>query len=294
MTTARNSALWSTDAPVALGYSRRRTRVSLWMEKRGLSTRPQVEEESAALGLVLQPSIAELHIKQTGDVLMSLAEQETYTEHYGVPMGSHYDYWNDTTKRLHEIKFFAPFRREEFGEPGSGDVPKDVLAQVLHEFACWNAIHARGDLEAKGVEVSVLFGNFERVLFVVEPDKAAIDVLVQRLSAFWDLVVSGTPPEPKTNEDIRGLHPRDDGSEVEATNAIAQACKQLAQVKVGLAQLKDVQESYEVKIKQFMGGAQRLTDRGELLATWKHDKGRAGYTVAPQGPARQFRLKEQG
>lgn len=267
---ARKGAVWSTEAAAACGLSNHTTRAQLWAQKRGL-----VEQEEmpamplpARLGLACQEGVARLHIEDTGDTLMPLADVTLQAEVSGVPVGSHYDYWNKTLSRLHEIKFFALSRMSEFGEPGSDTVPMDVLLQCLHELIVWNNT-STGYGKAEACEVDVVFGNVQRAVFVVPYDLQAVDKLLQREAEFMALVQLDTPPEPQSTEDARRIWTRTDGSEVIADQTALRAHQALISVRKQIKAMESQEEEMALYLQKQMQAASVLkSPDGRVLATW--------------------------
>ena len=290
MSDDRSEAIWSTEAAAALGLSKYATPASLWMRKKGLLTTVPEITEAMQVGLAMQPAIARLYTERTGvplEDITALALRVTVSalplsSQSGVPLASHFDYRTSDSK-LVEVKNFAHSRRSEFGEAGCGDVPTDVLVQCLHQLCVYPQMNA--------VDNAVLFGGQRLEIFTIERDPAAIARLIEKLQAFWALVQGDVPPEPLSPEEARLLYPKDAGTAIEATDEIAKMAQHLAQTKEGLDQLEAVADSYKAKLQGFMGENALLTYQGAVLASWKLNNGRKGYTVADQPPARAFRLK---
>lgn len=265
----RTEAIWSTEASAALGLSSRKTPAQLWAEKRGLAQEAdQSDNIPARLGLACQRGVMQLHVEDTGDQLIPLDDVSLRREVSGVPVGSHYDAWNKTAKRLHEVKFFALHRLNEFGTPGSDVVPMDVLVQCLHEMLVWNADDT-GYGKAEACEINVVFGNVQRAIFVIPYDLAAIEKLVQREAEFWALVKSETPPIPQSPEDARRIWAKSDGSEKIASQQTMQACQALSGLKKQIKQLDAQAEEMELFVQRAMETASTLkSPEGRVLATW--------------------------
>lgn len=268
---ARKLALWSTEAAGALGLSARTTPAQLWAVKRGLmDPESGADNVSARLGLACQEGVARMHVEDSGDKLLPLADVALRRDVAGVPLGSHFDYWNATLKRLHEVKFFGIARRKEFGEPGSDTVPYDVLVQALHEMVVFNA-ESTGYPKAEGCEINVVFGNIERAVFFVPYDAEAIDKLLQREAEFWAKVTTGTPPEPTTPEDARRIWAKANGSEVIAQGQTLQAHAALMGIRRQLKLLEAQAEEMSLFVQRAMGEAAVLkSPDGSVLATWKN------------------------
>lgn len=266
----RSKSIWSTEAAAACGLSERTTPAQLWAQKRGL-----VETEEmpimplpARLGLACQDGVAKLHVEDTGATLMPLHDLALQAEVSGVPVGSHFDFWNKTARRLHEVKFFALSRMSEFGEPGSDTVPMDVLLQALHEMVLWNHT-STGYGQAEACEVNVVFGNVHRAVFVVPYDLAAVDKLLQEEAKFWALVQLETSPPPQSTEDARRIWARADGKEVIADQVTVRAHQALIGVRHQIKSLEAQEEAMELHIQTQMREASVLkSPDGKVLATW--------------------------
>lgn len=266
----RASAIWSTEAAAALGLSTRKTPAQLWAEKRGLAEEVPYDPSNtpARLGLACQRGVMQLHVEDTGNELVPLDEVALVREASGIPVGSHYDAWNKTLKRLHEVKFFALSRINEFGEPGSDVVPMDVLVQCLHEMLVWNA-DSTGYGKAEACEVNVVFGNVQRAVFVIPYDLVAIDKLVQREAEFWALVQTEKPPAPTSPEDARRIWAKADGSERIASPQTMQAHQALVGLKKQVKALEAQAEEMELFVQRAMETASVLkSPDGRVLATW--------------------------
>lgn len=269
-TTGREKAIWSTEAAAACGLSDRTTQAQLWAQKRGLVEAEEmpVMPLPARLGLACQDGVARLHVEDTSAELIPLHDLALQADVKGVPVGSHFDYWNKTERRLHEVKFFALSRMSEFGEPGSDTVPMDVLLQTLHEMVLWNNV-STGYEKAEACEVNVVFGNVSRAVFVVPYDLAAVDKLLQKEAEFMALVATDTPPAPVSTEDARRIWSKTDGSEVVADRTTLQVHQSLVGVKSQIKKLEAQQEELALYVQSQMRQASVLkSPEGKVLATW--------------------------
>ena len=275
----RSTALWSTEAAGALGLSKYATPVSIWMEKVGQHADIDPEDaddeddadeevtqtEEQSMGLMLQPVIARLYTQRTGQSLDDMEGVKIFSDAHPW-MASHFDYrLSDNRRKLVECKNFHSMRRKEFGDEGSDDVPMDCLVQCLHE-----GYIAKADV----VDLAVLFGGQKFEIFTVPVRQDAVDMLIDKLHAFWQHVEKREPPAPQTDEEVKALWQRDNGREVIATPEVERACAQLAQIKENLKAGKEAKESLDVLIKSAIGDAAALrsADRSRILATWKNSK----------------------
>jgi predicted phage-related endonuclease len=268
---ARNSAVWSTEAAAACGVSERTTQAELWARKMGMADEADISDAlPVRLGQVCEPGVVQLHIEDTGHDVQRLHRIEHFTEVAGFPMGSHYDALNKTTNMLHEVKFFGMARLKEFGAPGSDNVPMDILVQVLHEMAVWNA--CAPDRRVNGVEVDVVFGNVQRAVFVVPYDQGAIDMMYKREAEFWALCQTQTPPPPQSIDDCRRVFAATDGSVREASHEAMAAYEALISVRKQQGALEAQEAALKKWLMEYMGAAAVLEAGGRKLCTWNATK----------------------
>lgn len=268
----RRRAIWSTEAAASCGVSERLTPALLWAYKSGLTDELPVEGLPVRLGLACQDGVAAIHAEDTGDSLQRLDDIELIREVNGVPLGSHFDYLNKTKALLHEVKFFGIQRLKEFGAANSDSVPMDVLVQCLHQMLVWNADDT-GYGKVNGVEINVVFGNVERLTFVIPWDEEAIDKLMREEAAFWALVQSETPPPPRNLDDARRIFARADGSAVPASREALAACQALGGLKKQVKALEAQAEAVQLMVCREMGLASTLLGPdGRPVATWGASK----------------------
>jgi predicted phage-related endonuclease len=271
---ARKNGVFSTDAAAALGMSKYGSPVSVWMEKIGIDhdidteseeidEKKHEQSEEMSMGLIMQPVIGRLYEDRTGSRLRNLDGVTMFSDTVKF-MGSHFDFQVGNERRLVEAKNFNDIRKKEFGEPGTDDVPMDCLVQCLHEGFVFGA---------DSVDLAVLFGGQKFEIYTIPVNKEAVDILIEKLSAFWHLVETKEPPAPQTQEDLKALFKRDDGSEVVASPEVERACIALSQIKDGIKKNKDLEQNLSTFIKSAIGDHAVLRSQsGLILATWKNSK----------------------
>lgn len=258
----REGRIFSTDAAAALGVSKYRTPYQLWAEKIGLAPRDEEEEEKPwqIIGSAVEPAIATLYTRQTGRPVGLF--KETLTHELLPWMGSHFDYLADD--RLVEIKFFDPRRRAEFGEPGSADIPNDVLVQAIHEMVV-------SDMQR--CDVAVLFGNQAFEVFSVALEQKDADELIEREYQFMRYIIDREPPPPMSDDDLKAMFPRSVEETVTATDEIMQAVRERLILKDRIGELESALGATDMTIKAFMGdNAKLVAPDGSVLATWRSAK----------------------
>lgn len=87
---------------------------------------------------------------------------------------------------------------DEWGTPGTDEVPDRVNLQVHHQMLC------TGWTMAYVVVLRSLFGRLDESLYIVKRDERIISAIVKRGTQFWnEYTLTGTPPPDSEPGDIR-------------------------------------------------------------------------------------------
>jgi putative phage-type endonuclease len=261
----RAHGIGSSEAAAALGLSQWKTAYDLWLEKRGEAEEKETTEEMA-FGHLLEPVIARLYEAQHDEANV-IQVHDTYT-HPTLPWLMATPDYKVLPDIILECKNVNAFRKREFGEPGTDELPMDILIQALHQLAVMEPLH-----QVNRVDVGVLFGGNQYLEWVVHFDKAAVDRLVGRLGEFWQCVESGKPPVPQSLKDVRRMFARDVGRTVEASATVQIVVEHLRNVKAQIKELEETEESLLLTVQTHMGENSTLIDaNGQILCTWKATK----------------------
>jgi predicted phage-related endonuclease len=259
----RQAGIFATDAAPALGLSKYRSPVQVWMEKIGEPMPETEQSERMKMGHILQPVIGRLYEERNDTRLKDLTGVTLWSKAHPF-MGSHFDFVTEDNRTLVECKNFHPARMKEFGDDGSDDIPMDCLVQVVHECVVFGVTRA---------DLAVLFGGqtFRVYPITVSPD--TVDMICAREEKFWRQVVERVAPEPIDPEETRRLFPRDSGETKIAPAEIITIAQQLSQLKDNMKAADELKGQLEAKIQAAMGEASTLaTPAGTKLATWKLSK----------------------
>lgn len=258
----REGRIFSTDAAAAIGVSNYRTPYQLWAEKIGLVTHDEEDKPWQIIGSAVEPAIATLYTQRTGRGVDLFKVTLTHDAHPW--MGSHFDYISKTNDRLVEIKFFDPRRRAEFGDPGSADIPNDVLVQTIHEMVVSSIPLC---------DVAVLFGNQAFEVFSVALEQKDADELIEREYQFMRYIIEREPPPPMSDDDLKAMFPRSVEETITATEEIMQAVRESRMIGERMGGLAAAYEATNLAIKGFMGSnAKLVSPDGSVLATWRSAK----------------------
>jgi putative phage-type endonuclease len=164
--------------------------------------------------------------------------------------------------RLLECKTASVFSKNDWGEPGTDQVPPLYLVQC----AWYMAI-----TECEVADLAVLIGNNDFRVYCIKRDLELENLILEHAKRFWfDHVLGNTPPAPVNVQDVSLLFPKEaQGKSVEASDELIR-CIQTYQDGCNRSQvLNDECERLKLEILSFMGEAEKLIHSGKTLATWK-------------------------
>lgn len=267
---ARQNGIGGSDIGAILGVSPFKTPVDVFLAK----TAPNPEEEHNELfywGHALEAPIADRFARDHQvDVIRN------------VPINRHREHeWmvanvdgiiNDGERGILEIKTVSAFGGRDWGVEGSDEVPLTYVAQVAWYMAVMDYSYAK---------IAALFGGNDYREFHVERDRELEAILIEKGREFWfNHVMTGTPPEAQTENDVIRLFRKDNGSAIEADDQMFEMCELLKVNKAHAKQIGTEIDVLETKIKARMGEAAVLTYHGQTLATWKTQEARRFDTKA--------------
>ncbi len=259
---ARQNGIGASEAAAALGLSRWESRYGLWARKCGLT--PPVEPSlPMLLGTFLEPFIADLYTAQTGESVRRVNRLLRSKEHPFLLASLDR---RRADGRVVEMKWSA--RADGYGEPGTDEVPDEVLCQVVQQMAVTGAPVA---------DVALLRGGNRLDVYTVARDPVAESVLIEMVADLWGHVESRTEPAMDGPVDaelaaLSGRFPRDDGSEIEADEDTAEAVRALLDVRDAIATHEANGKALRVVIEDAMREATALVVPGIGRVTWKAPK----------------------
>lgn len=154
------------------------------------------------LGTLLQPVLAQMFTEETG-VAMVPAPVLAVRHPVLLWAGAHGDFVGAAVNWILEVKFAS--HRSGWGEPGSDQVPPDILLQCQWQMMCF---------KTKECHVAALVaGEFQR--FLVPRNDELIGLSASVAGAFWDMLQRGEFPAPDWSDprtpDLIGMLYRPDG-----------------------------------------------------------------------------------
>jgi putative phage-type endonuclease len=281
----RRTGIGGSDAAAALGISPWRTPYELWREKTGEGEdAPRTVTEPMLWGTLMEPVILGEYVRRTGHAVEKPTEMLRHDKYTW--MIAHLDGWvmdGRIIKRGVEFKTSRDGRG--WGEPGTDEIPMHTGVQVHHYLIV---------TRAPVWDVAVLIGGSDFRIYTVLADPVVAGELIGRQAAFWQRVERREPPDPVNLHDAsarwgRLLTP----GAVSAGEDDIKAVETMRWVRQQRATLDAAEDEAKLHLMTALGehGDSLVNAAGELLCSWRMDKGRKGYTVEAREPARRFLLK---
>ena len=262
ITESHQGRLGCSELAAAAGVSPWMTPYQLWEIKTNRASPLDLSGElRIQLGHRLEDIVAALYTEKTG---IQLAEsQREFVGTIGrAPVVGHIDRRAANQNHGVEIKTsLARFGNNDWGQESTDEIPMHYLVQCLGYLMLsgWD-----------GWEVVVLLAGPELRVYRVLPDQSLFDALSERISTFWQCVVTDIPPPITTDADASRRWPHSVNAECVADMALLAEIAELNSVRSLIKPLTERLQAATVAIKAGMGERERLTDStGRPLCTWK-------------------------
>jgi len=274
----RKQGIGSSDAAAAVGLNPYKSQLELWLEKTGRDGNlpkadPHDEESPMYWGTLLEPIVAAHYVKRTGHRVRRINAVLQHPDPGLSWMLANIDreVTGASDVQILECKT-AGINGARLWKEG---VPEYVQLQVMHQLAVTGKAAA---------DVAVLLGGQHLEIHRIERDEALIARLVQLEKAFWDYVISETPPPADGSESaelaLRCLYPEDQGQTVDFTQDrnLSAAFADLVSVRQTLDGFEKLEAQLKQSLQQAMGDASKaLFETGSV--TWKKAKDSIGFDV---------------
>ncbi len=277
----RRTGIGGSDAPAVLGLSPWSTPYDVWEDKTGEAAAKFPDSEAMIWGRVLETAILGEYRRRTGLPTTEVG----LLRHPGTPwLICSPDAVVPQDNAIVEIK--TTRHSAGWGDEGTDDIPLHYLVQVHHNLIVSGAARA---------DVAVLIAGSEYRLYHVEPDPELHAQMLDQETEFWRAVERREPPAPKNIGDAvrrwgRIAHP----GGIVATRELVSAIEMLREIRSGIKEDEARSDQLKMEIMAALGETADtlVDDAGNVLCTWRMDKGRASYTVAPKEPSRRFLVKD--
>ena len=167
-----------------------------------------------------------------------------------------------TANKLLECKTSSAFSKNDWGEPGTDQVPPLYLVQC----AWYMAI-----TECQSADLAVLIGNSDFRVYTIDRDLELEELILSHAQHFWhEHVIGQTTPEPINVQDANLLFPKESsGQSIEANEALLESIRAYQDNCAKSQVLSTECDRLKLEILNYMGHAEKLTHAGKTLATWK-------------------------
>lgn len=167
---------------------------------------------------------------------------------------------NGDTQNI-EIKTSSQYAAKSWDE----GIPMHYVAQAMHGLMVTGR---------KCAFFGVLIGSDDFRVLRLERDDDLIAAIRKKEIDFWfDHVQKRIPPSPTVSDDLAKIFAKASPSSVEADMDTAQKVNDLKSIKAQMEGLEEQKKALEAEIKLAMGDNSVLSAGGDILATWKSQKG---------------------
>lgn len=275
----RRQGITATDVPAILGLHPYRSAIDVWLEKMGEDVPCAGDPDVLEMGLELEAPVRRIYARRQSCVVgvVGTMQHRLVPHHKATPDGlvlrgdtpggrvlhppfPHIDLQRGLECKSHSVRF-----RDEYGEPGTDEVPEHELLQ------CAWGMHV---CELPRWDLALIMDNRMRI-YHTERNLELEAMLVDAADRFWrDHVLAKKPPAPdgsrQYTEWLRRRWPGR-GPAVQADEQTAAAFVGLRDVRRIERQLADRRARYEQTIQAAMGDAESIEANGERI-TWKRCK----------------------
>ncbi len=166
---------------------------------------------------------------------------------------------------IFEGKTTSAFNSSEWGEEGTGDIPKFYICQALWIMGVIE--------ESNKVDIAALIGGNNFKIYHIHRDNDLIKELQNRADEFWGYVKSGTPPpvndsSKATRQALGEVFSDPDDEIIEGGKKAESAMKSLSKVKEKMRSLEDKKTLHENTLKNIIGNSCGVK-AGNFCYTWK-------------------------
>lgn len=246
----RRAIIGGSDAPIVMGLSPYKSPYTLYLEKAGL-TEPEPKPDNGPLyfGKVLEPILMNELKKREGINNIEYAPPLILDKEFSF-LGAHLDGRIPGTSKIIEAKTTSPFKRDDWGEPGTDNIPDYYILQCQHNMRV---------AEAELCFVPVLVGGSDYRTYRVKRNEGLIHSIVDAEVEFWERVKEHNPPDPdgseSSTEALKKLYPTGTGEIISPTGEILDILHELRAVKTDLKMTERQRAALENQIKKFMRDA---------------------------------------
>lgn len=251
----RLTGIGGSDVAAILGISPWKTPLQVYMEKRGELELGE-ENRFTKWGSILEPLIRQEYEEQTGHKVTLPDGVCRHPEHVfmlanldGLTMSDPNDI---ATLKVVEIKTAMQFKASQWGAENTDELPDYYLTQVHHYMTV---------IDAHEADVAVLIGGNDFRIYNVKRDYEISQMLIERESEFWQMVLDGTPPSIETTEDWLLQYKQCADRSIDGAAKLT-TLQQLRQKQLAIKSLEGEIDTLKIDLMRFIGDNKEVTING--------------------------------
>lgn len=261
----RRQGVGASEVGAILGLSKYKTALDVYLDKLGL-TEPTEDSEAAEWGHRLEPVIAQKYAARMPGVLLAESDTVAHPQHPWALATPDRIAFDADDEWLVEIKTREDRTAGEFGEPGTDQVPDDVLTQ------CQWQMFVTGK---RRCDVALLVNGRRFSTYTVPANDVIQQGLFAAVERFWLLHVTAQVPPEVTAQDtdkIKLLFPRDTAPLLEGDAETFALVQEIAGLKGEAKALEKDLDEREAQVKLKIGAAAGFTFPNGSKVTWTKNK----------------------
>lgn len=257
----RKNGIGGSEAAAVAGVSRWRTPLQVYLDKINKTVEDDKNlSDYQHFGNILEPIVAEEYARRTGKEIII---EDKVLHHSKHPfMLATLDRRIKGDDAILECKTSTAYKHEEWGEPGTDEMPKEYLLQCAHYAAV---------CDVSRVDVAVLIGGNDFRIYSYRRNPQLESRLITIEADFWyGHVLKLVPPLTSSTTEASKLWPISQAETVKADENIMSNVYELAAVSKKLKELEKKAEILKLNIVNTLQERSTLLDMsGNKLATWK-------------------------
>lgn len=262
---ARRKGIGGSDAAAILGFSPWKSPMDVYLDKTGMAEEPDANRQFLLeLGQQLEPVIARLYERETGKHLQQPSPALWHHSKHPVLLGT-----PDRIiagERGVELKSENQFQNE-FGEPGTDQVPYHYLIQCAHYMALSNM---------PAWDVALLKSGASFAIYTIHRDLELEEFIISELLLWWEShIVAQKPPDVDSSDAwkryLRQKFPSNILPIKSTDSAVMDDIRRLAASRLALEHWDEEKTEIENRLKLAIGEHEGFAgDFGKL--TWRKAK----------------------
>jgi len=267
----RRSYIGASETAAILGFDKYRTPLDVYCEKRGESE-PEPAGERAEAGLRAEQMIADW----IGDLYTLKIQRDNK-----IRIHPTLNYWRCNLDRV------------IVGQP-NGTAVLELKTTSMENLKAWNPsaedlnptfvhhwVQVQSQLAVTGYKWAAIgvmpadsfrgFGQPE--LIIIQPDQEFISMMTEKVRIFWEEhVLTGVPPEPVTEDDLKILYPRSQPKVLEVDENTRKLVIKVARMRAAKKKIDERLEPIELSLKMLLTDYEAASCNGEVICTYKSAK----------------------